>query len=127
MELQEATLHWTFEHQKRIYGAGSCQGGNMDPTVLDDIDILFTTSIKMTILGDNQGALALVVNLAYHACTKHIHVCHHFIQECVKNGDIKLKYIPTGDQVADVLTKGLPIAKHDKFVKAMGLIGVSTH
>src|SRR5260370_34608446 len=90
-------------------------------------DVLFTTSIKMTILGDNQGALALVVNLAYHACTKHIHVHHHFIQECVKNGDIKLEYISTDDQVADVLTKGLPIAKHDKFIKAMGLIGVSAH
>src|SRR5260370_42025866 len=88
-------------------------------------DILFTTSVKMTILGDNQGALALMVNPAYHTRTKHICVCHHFIQECVENGDIKLEYIPTGDQVADVLTKGLPIAKHDKFVKAMGLVGVS--
>jgi len=90
-------------------------------------DVLFTTSIKMTILGDNQGTLALAVNPAYHTHTKHICICQHFIQECIENGDINLEYVPTADQVADVLMKGLPIVKHGKFVKAMGLIGVSAH
>jgi hypothetical protein len=85
-------------------------------------DILSPRSIPHTILGDNQGALALAANPTFHARTKHIRVRQHFIRECVDNGDVELDYIPTADQVADVLTKGLALAKHDKFTKGMGII-----
>src|SRR5260370_25734108 len=87
-------------------------------------DILFPPTVPTTILGDNHGALALTFNPAFHACMKHIHVHHHFIRDCITNQDIKLKYILMADQVADVLTKGLPVAKHSKFMLCMGLIGV---
>ena len=79
------------------------------------------------ILGDNQGALALAINLTYHARTKHIRVCHHFVRECVDLGNVELEYVPTNDQVADILTKGLPEVKHEKFRKLMGLFAVSAH
>ena len=90
-------------------------------------DVLFTTSHKLTILGDNQGALALTVNPTHHARTKHICVCEHFIWECVEAGNIDLNYIPTADRVADIFTKGLPVVEHKRFTKDMGLVGVSTH
>ena len=32
-----------------------------------------------------------------------------------------LEYIPTGDQVADVLTKALAREKHEKFMEEMGM------
>ncbi len=80
-----------------------------------------------TILGDNQGALVLVVNLTFHAHMKHIQVCQHFIRECVNKGSIELEYVLTADQVANVLTKGLQAVKHEKFIKLMGLISVNTH
>src|SRR6266850_2355888 len=38
-------------------------------------DISFPSMIPTTILGDNQGTLALAVNPAFHARTKHIRVC----------------------------------------------------
>ena len=34
---------------------------------------------------------------------------------------IRVEYIPTGDQVADVLTKALPREKHEKFSAGLGL------
>jgi hypothetical protein len=37
------------------------------------------------------------------------------------NVALELVYTPTQDQVADVLTKGLPPASHIKFVRAMGV------
>jgi hypothetical protein len=88
-------------------------------------DVLSPPSVPHTILGDNQGALALAANPTFHARTKHIRVRQHFIQECVDNGDVELDYVPTGDQVADVFTKGLALAKHDKFTKGMGIIDVN--
>ncbi len=33
---------------------------------------------------------------------------HHFIREKVNDGTIELKYCPTDEMVADMLTKGLP-------------------
>ena len=36
-------------------------------------------------------------------------------------GSIELEYVPTADQVADVLMKGLQAIKHERFVKMMGL------
>ena len=57
---------------------------------------------------DNAGVLALASNLVFHARTKHIEVDYHFIREKVVNRDMSLKFISTGDQCADIFTKGLP-------------------
>ena len=90
-------------------------------------DVLFPPSIPTTLLGDNQGALALAINPAFHARMKHIRVHQHFIRECIYDNNVDLEYIPMADQVADVLTKGLSTTKHKKFTKEMGLFGVSAH
>ena len=88
-------------------------------SLLDDLGIPFLGA--MTLLGDNQGALALAINPTFHARTKHICVRHHFIRECVATGNIRLQYTPTNDQMADILTKGLQLVKHEKFTKELGL------
>src|SRR5260370_22787339 len=85
-------------------------------------DINFPPIFVTTILGDNQGALALAINPTFHSRMKHIHVCQHYIRECVEEGSIELEYVPMADQVADVLTKGLQSTKHKRFVKMLGLI-----
>ncbi|SRR5258708_8058090 len=85
-------------------------------------NIRFPLVFATTILGNNQGALALVVNPTFHTCTKHICVRQHYIQECIEEGSIELDYVPTADQVADVLTKGLQAIKHERFIKMMGLV-----
>ncbi len=85
-------------------------------------NIRFPLIFATTILGDNQGALALAVNLTFHACMKHIHVRQHYIQEHVEEGSIELDYVPTADQVADILMKGLQGIKHERFIKMMGLV-----
>lgn len=74
-----------------------------------------------TIFADNQGSLALAKNPVYHSRTKHIDVQHHFIRELIQKKVIVLQYVPTADNVADVLTKPLPASKHLQFMKSMGL------
>ena len=89
-------------------------------------DIQFPSIVPTTILGDNQGALVLAINPAFHTCTKHIQVHHHFIRDCVTNQDVKLEYVPMMDQVADILMKGLPYVKHSRFTLLMGLVSLNT-
>jgi hypothetical protein len=84
-------------------------------------DLHFPPSDATTLFVDNQGAIALATNPAFHAQTKHIGIQHHFIRDQVEDQKITLQYIPTDDQVADILTKALAYAKHSKFRAAMGL------
>ena len=56
---------------------------------------------------DNQSAIAIAKNPEFHDRTKHINIRYHFIRHKVESGDITLDYMPTNDQPADVLTKGL--------------------
>ena len=70
---------------------------------------------------DNQSAMALARNDAFHNRTKHIAIRHHFICERIEDGEIDVEYVPTDRQVADVLTKPLSRVKHERFVEGMGL------
>ncbi|CAL9006084.1 unnamed protein product [Prunus brigantina] len=56
---------------------------------------------------DNLSALALSSNPIYHSRIKHLDIDFHFIRERVQRRDFLVQYIPTDEQVADVLTKGL--------------------
>lgn len=60
------------------------------------------------ILEDNQSSIAMAKNPQFHGRAKHIDIKHHFIREQVSAGSIELKYCPTQEMLADVLTKGLP-------------------
>jgi hypothetical protein len=87
--------------------------------LLTDLGLVFDSPTPLFI--DNQSAITIAQNPEFHDRTKHIDVCYHFLQQKVDGGEIKLKYIPTGDQVADVLTMGLAREKHEHFSEVMGL------
>jgi hypothetical protein len=57
----------------------------------------------------------------FHARTKHIDICFHFIRWVVEEGKIKLIYCPTEDMIANTLTKLLPSAKVKHFAASLGL------
>ena len=66
-----------------------------------------------TLFCDNKSTIAMSKNAVYHSRTKHINIKHNFIKEAVEDGEVKLKYCKTEEQVADIFTKALP---KEKFV-----------
>ena len=88
-----------------------------------DVGIPHSTPIYLLI--DNQSTIALAENPIFHARSKHIGVCHHWVREKIENGILKLDYIPTSDQVADIFTKPLNLEKFTKFRDALGLVPVN--
>jgi hypothetical protein len=68
----------------------------------------------ITIYGDNKAAILPSDHPGNHRRSKHIDTRKYFIREAVINGEIKLEYIPTLDQLADRLTKTLPPDHHMK-------------
>ena len=70
---------------------------------------------------DNQSAIAMTKNLQFHGRAKHIDIKHHFICQQFAQGTIVSGYCPTGDMVADILTKGLG---HEAFCKLRDKYGM---
>ena len=81
---------------------------------------LTCTPVKLLI--DNQSAMSLTKNATFHDWMKHIAIRHHYIREKVDEGEIVLEYLPTAEQVTDVLMKPLSREKHICFIEGMGLI-----
>ena len=59
---------------------------------------------------DNQAAIALAKNPVLHEKSKHIDTRHHFIRQAVQDGLIRLQYINTVENIADILTKSTSTA-----------------
>lgn len=64
---------------------------------------------------DNQAAIAISANPVKQARTKHFDIRVHYLRELVVDGLIKLTYIPTAENLADALTKGLGRIKTNYF------------
>ena len=73
---------------------------------------------------DNIGATYLSANPVFHARTKHIEVDFHFVRERVARKLLDIRFIPTGDQLADGFTKPLTMRRLDEFKYNLNL-GVS--
>jgi hypothetical protein len=73
-------------------------------------------------LGDNQGALALIKNPHLHKRLKHIDIYHHYIRDLAKKGKLNITYIPTKDIAANGLTKPLERVAFKRFRQQIGMV-----
>ena len=61
-----------------------------------------------TVYQDNQSTMALVKNgRSKSERTRHIAIRYFFMADRVASGEISVEYMPTGDMLADILTKPL--------------------
>ncbi|GKF01521.1 hypothetical protein Tco_0028444, partial [Tanacetum coccineum] len=74
---------------------------------------------------DNKSAIAPSCNNVQHSRAKHIDVRYHFIKEQVKNGIVKLYYVRTEYQLADIFTKPLPRERFNLLIEKLGMRSMS--
>ena len=60
----------------------------------------------------------------FHDKSKHIEIKYHYIRDMVHRGALKLQYIATDEQIADVLTKLLARVKFEYFREKLGVLQI---
>ena len=56
---------------------------------------------------DNKAAIAISENDVNHSRAKHIDIKHHFVREAIKMKKIRIEWVDTTKQLADINTKAL--------------------
>ncbi len=88
-------------------------------TLLEELGYELDSPIQLHC--DNKGAVDLALNPVTGRRSKHIPIKHHAIREYVDTSAISLVRIPTGEMLADGLTKSLPRAPFETMVAGLGL------
>jgi hypothetical protein len=95
--------------------------GSMDETNFDRyIQVEYDEPIP--IYCDNTSAISISNILVMHSNTKHIPIKYHFLQEHVAEKNIRVEYVGTKEQVADIFTKLLPREAFEYFHQRLGVI-----
>nr|GEZ51709.1 retrovirus-related Pol polyprotein from transposon TNT 1-94 [Tanacetum cinerariifolium] len=76
---------------------------------------------KIPMYYDNKSDIALCCNNVQHSRSKHIDIRYHFIKEQVNNGMIKLYFVNTEYQLADLFTKALGRDRIEFLINKLGM------
>ncbi|GKC90932.1 hypothetical protein Tco_1151581 [Tanacetum coccineum] len=77
--------------------------------------------IKIPMYCDSKSAISISCNPVQLSRTKHINIQYHFIKEHVEQGTIKLYFVRTEYQLADLFTKALPKERFEYLVNRIGM------
>ncbi|CAI5472845.1 unnamed protein product [Closterium sp. Yama58-4] len=76
---------------------------------------------------DNQAAIALCEEHRLEHRTKHIALRYFLARELQQRGQLRLRYVATEANLADVFTKALQPCDHQRFCTLLGLVPAGPH
>ena len=71
---------------------------------------------------DNTSAISISKNPVMHSKMKNIPIKYHFLWEQVVEKNIRVEYVGTKEQVADIFTKPLPRESFEYLCHRIGVI-----
>lgn len=88
------------------------------------IELKIDVNDQLHLYSDSQPAIANVHNPIQHHRMKHVRIDRNFIKSEIESGKIKLSYVPSTDQEADILTKPLLRISFESNVSKLGMIDI---
>src|SRR4051812_2341104 len=73
---------------------------------------------------DNKSAINIANNPVQYDRTKHVEIDRFFIKDKLNSGALQLKYVKSGEQLADCLTKGLGLRVYEELCNKMGMVNI---
>ncbi|PRQ43270.1 putative RNA-directed DNA polymerase [Rosa chinensis] len=87
-------------------------------------DLGFKLESTMQLYCDNKAAIDISQNPVQHDRTKHVEVDRHFIKEKLDAKIISFPFVPTEEQLADILTKGVSRKAFYDSLSKLGMVDV---
>ena len=123
MYLGSTPISWKSRKQRTI--ARSCTKVEYKALVDSNAEILWIHSLLLelrvpsstvtTLWCDNLGVTFLSSIPVFHTHTKHVEVDYNFVRDHITKQEIQVWFISSKDQLADVLTKPLPLVSFAYF------------
>lgn len=73
---------------------------------------------------DNQATISMAKNPVHHDRTKHVEIDRHFIKEKIEMEVIKMNYVSSKSQIADIFTKALARVPFEDLCFKLGMINI---
>ncbi|GJX45452.1 hypothetical protein Tco_0262128 [Tanacetum coccineum] len=106
-----------------VAAAGFCANILWMKSQLPDYIIIYE---KVPLFCDNTSAVAISNNPVMHSRTKHIDIRYHFIRDHILKEDIKLHFIPTQYQLADIFTNPLDEPTFKRLIVELGMFNIDS-
>jgi len=84
---------------------------------LKEIDFMVNSKITVPVFVDNKAAIDFSTSRIEKSRTKHIDIRFHFVRDFVQNGVVRIKYVESTRNLADIFTKALPKFRHQNMCK----------
>eukprot|EP00253_Pinus_taeda_P007717 PITA_07717 len=120
----QGTLTMSYAEAEYVAAASCCTQLLWMMQTLQDFQITCTPPIS--ILCDNTSAINISKNPVMHSKTKHIPIKYHFLREQVLEQKVNLEYVPSKEQVANILTKPLPRETFEYLRQKLGVVDASS-
>jgi len=117
---KQAVMTRSTDDAEYIGLANSASSGLWLRKLLGEMNGQFET---ITIFGDNTAALKHIDTPGSINRSKHIDIAYQFVLDRALRNDLKFKYVPSSDNIADIFTKALGATA---FLKLRGLLGLNS-
>jgi hypothetical protein len=87
--------------------------------LLNELDL--PSSDLINLYCDNLQTISNIQDASLHARTKHLRVECHWVRELVDHNEMGITYIKSEDNLADILTKALPLPQHEYLLQKLGM------
>lgn len=127
--LNGGTISW-FSRKQNVIALSSCEAEYValaetckEVTWIKQIakEFNITVNPEVKVYTDSQSCIALVQNPKQGNRTKHIDLKYHYVKEEVERKNVRLEYVPTESNTADLMTKPLTGRRTEMLRKLAGL------